>query len=591
MKVIITESQYNLLRENKKKKLFIKMLGQDLIDSIRKISSAKELPKEFLKSLGSWSIQQYIDAYGPLYYFVFNGESFIYKHRFKEPKGEYEMFTNSKGKSFFNDEINNRLGLSDIGLRFLDVINTISNEEEPLNESVDKNKRLLINVMGQDFTDKIKMITSTYDVPMSFDEGVGPNLINRWLNHWGPMYLVNVKGKDYLYQNRGDYEMFIDEEGYDYVDDEITEQLGISDMGLKFSDIIDIFFNEEEPLNENVDKNKKFLNNLLGQDLTDSIQKITSTKQLSKEFLKHFGASKIVQQHYIDLGPLYYFVFDGEPFIYRQRPFEIFTNSKGKSFYKNEIPEKLGIDVMGLNFSDIIDMFYNEEEPLNESVDKNKRLLINVMGEDLTGKIKQIKSGYDIPTVFRKYLELGNVKKQIDMVGPMYYVTVDGKGYLYQDHSKFYQAHNDASFGEMFMGEDGKRDYSGKVPEQLGVSELGLKFSDIINMFYDEEKSPNMNVDDKKIKVMERFIDDVFSEYDWYEGLDIKVESFTFKTPEYKVPLYVFYLMSNDRLQANIDLIEYENSDDDIDEMFSSLFPKDKTDGRRYTALYVIRVA
>jgi antitoxin component of RelBE/YafQ-DinJ toxin-antitoxin module len=475
MKVIITESQYNLLRENKKKRLFIKMLGQDLIDSIRTIDSAKELPKEFLKSLGSWSIQQYIDAYGPLYYFVFNGESFIYKHRFKEPKGEYEMFTNSKGKSFFNDEINNRLGLSDIGLRFLDVINTISNEGEPLNENVDKNKRLLINVMGQDFTDKIKMITSTYDVPMSFDEGVGPNLINRWLNHWGPMYLVNVKGKDYLYQNRGDFEMFIDEEGYDYVDDEITEQIGISDMGLKFSDIIDIFF--------------------------------------------------------------------------------------------------------------------NEGEPLNESVDKNKRLLINVMGEDLTGKIKQIKSGYDIPTVFRKYLELGNVKKQIDMVGPMYYVKIGGKGYLYQDHSKFYQSHNDASFGEMFMGEDGKRDYSGKVPEQLGVSELGLKFSDIINMFYDEEKSPNMNVDDKKIKVMERFIDDVFSEYDWYEGLDIKVESFTFKTPEYKVPLYVFYLMSNDRLQANIDLIEYENSDDDIDEMFSSLFPKDKTDGRRYTALYVIRVA
>jgi hypothetical protein len=338
MKVIITESQYNLLRENKKKRLFIKMLGQDLIDSIRTIDSAKELPKEFLKSLGSWSIQQYIDAYGPLYYFVFDGEPFIYKHRFKEPKGEYEMFTNSKGKSFFNDEINNRLGLSDIGLRFLDVINTIS----------------------------------------------------------------------------------------------------------------------------------------------------------------------------------------------------------------------------------------NEEEPLNENVDKNKRLLINVMGEDLTGKIKQIKSGYDIPTVFRKYLELGNVKKQIDMVGPMYYVKIGGKGYLYQDHSKFYQAHNDASFGEMFMGEDGKRDYSGKVPEQLGVSELGLKFSDIINMFYDEEKSPNMNVDDKKIKVMERFIDDVFSEYDWYEGLDIKVESFTFRNPEYKVPLYVFYLMSNDRLQANIDLIEYENSDDDIDEIGSS---------------------
>jgi antitoxin component of RelBE/YafQ-DinJ toxin-antitoxin module len=332
-----------------------------------------------------------------------------------------------------------------------------------------KNKKFLIKTMGYDFTDKIKMITSTYDVPMSFDEGVGPNLINRWLNNWGPMYLVNVKGKDYLYQNRGDFEMFIDEEGYDSVDDEITEQLGISDMGLKFSDIID--------------------------------------------------------------------------------------------------------------------MFYNEEEPLNESVDKNKRLLINVMGEDLTGKIKQIKSGYDIPIVFRKYLELGGVKKQIDMVGPMYYVTVGGKGYLYQDQSKFYQAHNDASFGEMFMGEDGKRDYSGKVPEQLGVSELGLKFSDIINMFYDEEKSTNMSADDKKIKVMERIIDDVFSEYDWYEGVDTKVETYVIVNPQYRVPDYIFYIMSNDRRQANIDVIEYE---DYINEMFNSLFP---SINNRVSAVSTIRVA
>jgi hypothetical protein len=391
--------------------------------------------------------------------------------------------------------------------------------------------------------------------------------------------------------------MFIDEEGYDSVDDEITEQLGISDMGLKFSDIIDMFYNEGESLNESVDKNKKFLNNLLGQDLTDSIQKITSTKQLSKEFLKHFGASKIVQQHFIDsYGPLYYFVLDGEPFIYKQRvadtgeKWEIYYDDKGHSFYKNEIPEKLGIDVIGLNFSDIIDIFYNEGEPLNESVDKNKRLLINVMGEDLTGKIKQIKSGYDIPTVFRKYLELGGLKKQIDMVGPMYYVKIGGKGYLYQDQSKFYQSHNDASFGEMFMGEDGKRDYSGKILKQLGINVLGLRFSDIINMFYDEEKSPNMSADDKKIKFMENLVKDSFSDYDWYEGVDTTVESYTFRNPEYSVPLYVFYLMSNDRLQANIDLIEYENGDDDIDEMFSSLFPKDNINDK-FSALYVIRVA
>ena len=115
-------------------------------------------------------------------------------------------------------------------------------------ENLDKNKKFLTKTMGTDFANKIKMVTSTYDVPMGFDEGVGPNLINRWLNHWGPMYLVNINGKDYLYQDRGDYEMFIDEEGFDYVDNEIPEEIGIGVLGLRFSDIIDMYFEEGDQI-------------------------------------------------------------------------------------------------------------------------------------------------------------------------------------------------------------------------------------------------------------------------------------------------------------------------------------------------------
>lgn len=118
---------------------------------------------------------------------------------------------------------------------------------------------------------------------------------------------------------------------------------------------------------------------------------------------------------------------------------------------------------------------------------KNKRFLINLMGEDLTGKIKEIKDGSDIPKRFRKFFDLNGVKRQIDIVGPMYLVKIGDDDYLYQDHSDFYQLHNDASFGEMFMGEDGKRDYSGKILTELGLDELGLRFSDIIDIFYDEE--------------------------------------------------------------------------------------------------------
>jgi hypothetical protein len=87
------------------------------------------------------------------------------------------------------------------------------------------------------------------------------------LNFWGPMYLVNIDGENYLYQDRGDFEMFIDEEGY-WNKDEIPEKLGIGVLGLRFSDILDMFYNEGEPLNEENDmsgesKEKTKIKNLL----------------------------------------------------------------------------------------------------------------------------------------------------------------------------------------------------------------------------------------------------------------------------------------------------------------------------------------
>jgi hypothetical protein len=135
------ERRTNRINESvdKKKKIFIDLLGEDLINSIQKITSAKELPKEFLKSLGTSKIQDYIDAYGPLYYFILDGEEFIYKDRVN-PKGEeYEMFVNSKGESFLNGQITNRLGLDYTGLKFYEVIDIFSNEEDDvITEDEDK---------------------------------------------------------------------------------------------------------------------------------------------------------------------------------------------------------------------------------------------------------------------------------------------------------------------------------------------------------------------------------------------------------------------------------------------------------------------
>ena len=114
-----------------------------------------------------------------------------------------------------------------------------------LMENFDKKKKFLTKVMGMDFTNKIQMITSSYDVPTSFDDGIAPSTIRTYLNFWGPMYLFNINGENYLYQDRGDFEMFIDEGGY-WNKDDIPEKLGIGVLGLRFSDIIDMYFYKED---------------------------------------------------------------------------------------------------------------------------------------------------------------------------------------------------------------------------------------------------------------------------------------------------------------------------------------------------------
>jgi hypothetical protein len=114
-----------------------------------------------------------------------------------------------------------------------------------ISESNDKNKRFLKKKLGIDFTNGIQQVTSTYDVPMEFDNGIDSDLIRRYLNNFGPMYLFELDGIKYLYQDRG-FEFFIDENGFDYVDGEIPEMIGIGEMGLRFSDIIDLYFSEED---------------------------------------------------------------------------------------------------------------------------------------------------------------------------------------------------------------------------------------------------------------------------------------------------------------------------------------------------------
>jgi hypothetical protein len=186
-----------------------------------------------------------VEEYGSATFYINDSEGYVY---YDDGTLEIMPWVCEKLNEYFNDswyptfkgwfEENSGLVVS----RIIDS----TNNNVLLSESTDKNKKLINGIVGFDFSNRITQITSSYDVPMVFDDCIGGGMINRYLNFWGPMYLFSLRGSKILYQDRGDFEWFMYDDCIEYVDNEIPEKLGISIMGLRFSDIINMYFTEEE---------------------------------------------------------------------------------------------------------------------------------------------------------------------------------------------------------------------------------------------------------------------------------------------------------------------------------------------------------
>ena len=115
-------------------------------------------------------------------------------------------------------------------------------------------------------------------------------------------------------------------------------------------------------INENVDKNKKFLTNVMGVDFTGKIEQVTSVYDVPYSFYrKGIFTMPDVASYLNRFGPMYIFELDGRRFIYQDRGrYESFISEDG-IVYEDKIPEQLGIDIMGLRFSDIVNLYFNEE--------------------------------------------------------------------------------------------------------------------------------------------------------------------------------------------------------------------------------------
>jgi hypothetical protein len=185
-----------------------------------------------------------VEEYGSATFYINDSEGYVY---YDDGTLEIMPWVCEKLNEYFNDswvQVFKDWFEEHSGLKVKMIVDS-TNNNRLLDESIDKNKKLLNGIIGFDFTGRIEQITSSYDVPMNFDECLYGESINRYLNFWGPMYLFELDDVKYLYQDRGEFEFFMDEGCREYVDDEIPEKLGIAILGLRFSDIIDMYFEEE----------------------------------------------------------------------------------------------------------------------------------------------------------------------------------------------------------------------------------------------------------------------------------------------------------------------------------------------------------
>lgn len=111
-----------------------------------------------------------------------------------------------------------------------------------------KLKNLLIDKFGIDFTGDIKMITTVKDIPRIFLRVADEREFNKYLNRFGPIYLIERHGVVYLAQARdGHFGKWIvtDDRLHDYNEREFMDKLEIPPIGISLNDIIELFVDGE----------------------------------------------------------------------------------------------------------------------------------------------------------------------------------------------------------------------------------------------------------------------------------------------------------------------------------------------------------
>ena len=111
----------------------------------------------------------------------------------------------------------------------------------------DKLKKFLKRQFGVDLTGNIEMITSASQLPYEFDKNFSQNVVNRYLNEYGPMYLIklNKNPEMILVQDRGS-KTYIRSNFNDIItEEEFFNMIGMEPI-ISVMDLIDQYYNEED---------------------------------------------------------------------------------------------------------------------------------------------------------------------------------------------------------------------------------------------------------------------------------------------------------------------------------------------------------
>jgi hypothetical protein len=107
-----------------------------------------------------------------------------------------------------------------------------------------KLKEMLRKVAGVDLTGKVDIVTSTYELPMEFDNIMTPTVLRSYLNHYGPMFIIRGPKRTFLYQNQAGRVIIADSRDKTYSETSLMDQLGIPPLGLSVDDIINTYYEE-----------------------------------------------------------------------------------------------------------------------------------------------------------------------------------------------------------------------------------------------------------------------------------------------------------------------------------------------------------